>query len=342
MPHDISKSTILGLALTGMVALCAFGLYPHPSAAGNSREPVRQMLQPEESIVLGMGCFWGAEKRMTALPGVVDVVSGYAGGDYSDPTYRQVITAEHYPDVINHAEVVRVTFDPMVTSVEQVLAGFWENHNPTQGDRQGNDIGSNYRSAIFYNSEAQRNAALLTRDIYQKALTAAGLGDITTEIAPLRTFYPAEEYHQDYLVKHPKGYCGLGGTQVRFPSGMKGDALTGEVPGPLDAEKLSNREQVVVFEAAHCPFCKLFRTEVLDNWKSPVPVVSSFSPDPPGGWTLEKDLWATPTIVLFRDGKEVNRYTGYNGGKERFWEWLDHSRNTRSSVAHVDEDQDGR
>jgi peptide methionine sulfoxide reductase msrA/msrB len=148
---------------------------------------------------------------------VVDVVSGYAGGSYSDPSYRKIIASEGRNDVVNYAEVVKVTFDPAVTSVEQILAGFWENHDPTQGNRQGNDVGSNYRSAIYYNSETQKQAALMTRDAYQKALTAAGFGKITTEIAPLKTFYPAEEYHQDYLAKHPNGYCGLGGTGVRFP-----------------------------------------------------------------------------------------------------------------------------
>jgi peptide methionine sulfoxide reductase msrA/msrB len=169
-------------------------------------------------IVLGMGCFWGAEKRMAALPGVVDVVSGYAGGNYEDPSYRKLFTSEGRENVRNHAEVVRVTFDPEETSVRQILAGFWENHDPTQGDRQGNDVGSNYRSAIYYTSSEQRNAALTSRDVYQGELTAAGYGAITTEIAPLVVFYPAEDNHQDYLAKNPNGYCGLGGTGVKFPN----------------------------------------------------------------------------------------------------------------------------
>jgi peptide methionine sulfoxide reductase msrA/msrB len=166
-----------------------------------------------------MGCFWGAEKRMAALPGVVDVVSGYAGGNYENPSYRKLFRSEGQRGVRNHAEVVRVSFDPEKASLGQILAGFWENHDPTQGNRQGNDLGSNYRSAIFYTSPAQGKAALTSRDAYQRALTAEGYGKITTEIAPLGTFYPAEEYHQDYLAKNPNGYCGLGGTGVKFPAG---------------------------------------------------------------------------------------------------------------------------
>jgi len=275
-----------------------------------------------ESIVLGMGCFWGAEKRMSGLPGVIDVVSGYAGGSYSDPTYRKIIASKGRNDVVNYAEVVKVTFDPAATSVEQILAGFWENHDPTQGNRQGNDVGSNYRSAIYYDSESQKQAALMTRDAYQKVLTTAGFGKITTEIAPLRTFYPAEEYHQDYLVKHPNGYCGLGGTGVRFPSGINPDTAAAQAFKPLDPARLSQHEQLIVFEAEHCPFCELFREQVLNGWNAAVPIATSLSPLPPKGWKLKKALWATPTIVLFRDGVEVVRYTGYDGEKKRFLDWL--------------------
>ena len=272
-------------------------------------------------IVLGMGCFWGAEKRMSALPGVVDVASGYAGGDFADPTYRSVLRSERLPGVRNHAEVAKVTFDPARTSIGRVLAGFWENHNPTQGDRQGNDVGSNYRSAVYYRSETQRQAALSSRAAYQKALTEAGYGTITTEIAPLEAFYPAEEYHQDYLVKNPDGYCGLGGTGVNFP----GEQTTAGEPTahrPLDPGDLSREEQLIVFESEYCPFCALFKEQVLAEWTSPVSIVTTMAPQPPEGWRLEKALWATPTIVLFRDGREVSRYTGYRGDREGFRQWL--------------------
>ena len=275
---------------------------------------------PSSTLVLGMGCFWGAEKRMAALPGVLDVVSGYAGGDRPNPGYQQILADEGRPGRRNHAEVVRVEFDPARTSVEQILARFWENHDPTQGDRQGNDLGSNYRSAIYYDSEAQRQAAQETRERYQQALTAAGLGRITTEIAPLRTFYPAEDYHQDYLKKNPKGYCGLGGTGVKFPAAE--EAAPDAVPRPLDAARLSAEKQLIVFEAKDCPFCLLFRKQVLSGWSADLPIAASLSPQPPPGWSLKQPLWATPTIVLFRGGREQARYTGYHGEREAFWKWL--------------------
>jgi methionine-S-sulfoxide reductase len=190
-------------------------------AAGRSKPPSSALDGANDSIVLGMGCFWGAEKRMSALPGVVNVEAGYANGDI-EGSYEAVIAYESAlrrgrAPGRNHAEVVRVVFDPTRVSLESVLIHFWESHDPTQGDRQGNDIGSNYRSAIYTRNEAQQAVALRTRDVYQDALTKHGYGLITTEIAPLKTYYPAEKYHQDYLKKNPRGYCGLGGTGVRYP-----------------------------------------------------------------------------------------------------------------------------
>ena len=284
--------------------------------------PLQSALAATESIVLGMGCFWGAEKRMSAIPGVLDVESGYAGGDAERAGYRDVLNLEKAirrgrSDARNHAEVVKVTFDPTKVPLERVLIGFWENHNPTQGDRQGNDIGSNYRSAIYWADAEQRDAALKTRDAYQQALSAAGYGPITTEIAPLRNYNPAETYHQDYLKKNPDGYCGLGGTKVAYP----GEPAKPQ-PQQLHADALDFERQLIVFEAEACPFCKAFRAEVLDSWSSAVPVTTTFNTKPPEGWTLAKALFATPTMVLFEDGKEVSRYTGYKGDKERFWKWL--------------------
>lgn len=188
----------------------------------NASTPVVLPAAPgTESVVLGMGCFWGAERRMSQLPGVLDVESGYANGDIAGD-YETVLAHERALQFgrasgRNHAEVVKVTFDPKQVTLAQVLAQFWESHNPTQGDRQGNDIGSNYRSAIYTQSPEQLKTAEQTRTIYQQALTAANQGQISTEIAPLTTYYKAEDYHQDYLVKNPNGYCGLGGTGVKFP-----------------------------------------------------------------------------------------------------------------------------
>jgi peptide methionine sulfoxide reductase msrA/msrB len=220
----------------------------------------------------------------------------------------------------NHAEVVKVVFDPARTTLETVLIKFWESHDPTQGDRQGNDVGSNYRSAIYTHAKAQETVALKTRAAYQQALAKAGRGSITTEIAPLKNYTHAEDYHQDYLKKNPQGYCGLGGTGVKYP-GSKSAAPTRAAPR-LDGKALDFERQLVVFEAEECAFCRQFKAEILDRWQSPVAVTSTLNPNVPAGWTLAKTLFATPTIVLFEQGKEVSRYTGYSGDQKGFWKWL--------------------
>jgi len=277
-----------------------------------------------ETIVLGMGCFWGAEKRMRELPGVIDVEAGYANGEIAG-NYEAILAHERalrmgLTQKRNHAEVVKVTFDPRQISLEDVLAHFWENHDPTQGDRQGNDIGSNYRSAIYTTQEKQLPIAHKTREIYQAALRRAGFGPITTEIAPLTTYFRAEEVHQRYLQKNPHGYCGLGGAGVPYP--RSAPALENPSSQPLDPKALNLKRQLIVFEAEDCAYCKQFKADVLDGWKSEVPIARTLKPLPPAGWKLEKPLFATPTIVLFENGQEVSRYTGYNGDKARFWKWL--------------------
>jgi peptide-methionine (S)-S-oxide reductase len=161
--------------------------------------------------LFGMGCFWGAERRFWQVPGVYSTMVGYAGGFTPNPTYREVCSG-----MTGHNEVVRVVFDPKLVSYDELLETFWNEHDPTQGMRQGNDRGTQYRSGIYYYSEAQRLAAEASRDKFQKALSAAGKGTITTEIVPAPEFYYAEEYHQQYLAKNPGGYCGLGGTGVRY------------------------------------------------------------------------------------------------------------------------------
>lgn len=284
---------------------------------------------PAESIVLGMGCFWGAEKRMSAIPGVLDVESGYANGEIAG-TYESVLAHEKavrtgVTQKRNHAEVVKVTFDPAKVNLETVLIQFWESHNPTQGDRQGNDVGTNYRSAIYTHNEAQQAIALKTQAAYQRALTAQGFGAITTEIAALTSYFPAEEYHQNYLQKNPNGYCGVGGTGVKYPAANPNATAKTESATPatrLDGKTLNFERQLVVFEAEDCAYCKQFKKEILDHWTSPVAVVRSLNAQAPTGWTLETPLFATPTLVLFQKGKEVSRYTGYNGEKARFWQWL--------------------
>jgi peptide-methionine (S)-S-oxide reductase len=168
-----------------------------------------------DTLVVGMGCFWGAERKFWQAPGVYSTAVGYAGGAKPDPTYKEVCSGR-----TGHAEVVLVVFDRTQTSLEAMLRVFWENHDPTQGNRQGNDIGTQYRSAIYFANEVQREAAEHSRDAFQTELTKARYGAITTEIAPLREFHYAEDYHQQYLGKNPNGYCGLGGTGVSCPVGI--------------------------------------------------------------------------------------------------------------------------
>jgi peptide-methionine (S)-S-oxide reductase len=168
-----------------------------------------------ELALFGMGCFWGVEKKFWEKKGVYSTSVGYAAGYTPNPTYKEVCSGQ-----TGHNEVVRVVYDPKVISYEALLKTFWENHDPTQGMRQGIDAGTQYRSGIYYTSAAQRRAAEASRDAYQKALAAQGHGAITTEILDAPEFYYAEDYHQQYLAKNPGGYCGLGGTGVSCPVGL--------------------------------------------------------------------------------------------------------------------------
>jgi peptide-methionine (S)-S-oxide reductase len=166
-----------------------------------------------EQAVFGLGCFWGAERKFWELGDSIYVTAvGYAGGHTKNPTYDEVCSGR-----TGHTEAVLVVFDPAKISYERLLKMFWENHNPTQGMRQGNDVGTQYRSAIYTSNEAQATAAIASKAAYQKALSAKGLGTITTEVEPAGPFYFAEDYHQQYLAKNPAGYCGLGGTGVSCP-----------------------------------------------------------------------------------------------------------------------------
>ena len=167
-----------------------------------------------EQIVVGMGCFWGAERVFWQLDGVYTTAVGYAGGYTPNPTYEEVCSGS-----TGHTEAVLVVFDPARISRDEILRAFWENHDPTQGMRQGNDVGTQYRSAVYASDDGQLAAAEASRDAFQTALSAAGRGEISTEIRPAGPFYSAEAYHQQYLAKNPNGYCGLGGTGVSCPIG---------------------------------------------------------------------------------------------------------------------------
>jgi peptide-methionine (S)-S-oxide reductase len=174
------------------------------------------------TAVFGLGCFWGAERRFWEVEGVWSTAVGYAGGETPNPTYQEVCSGE-----TGHTEVVLVVYDPTRVSFEELLTVFWEAHDPTQGMRQGNDLGTQYRSGIYSDSADERKVAELSRNRYDAALTNSGYGPITTEIAPLGTFYYAEDYHQQYLAKNPGGYCGIGGTGVGCPTGLSESASAG-------------------------------------------------------------------------------------------------------------------
>ncbi len=180
---------------------------------GNAMEP--PWPAGMEEAVFAMGCFWGAERIFWRLPGVWSTQVGYAGGFTANPTYEETCSG-----MTGHAEVVRVVFDPAHIRYDELLRVFWENHDPTQGMRHGNDVGTQYRSAIYTTGDAQQRAAEASRERYQKELRAAGYTDITTEVKPASTFYYAEDYHQQYLHKNPDGYCGIGGTGVSCPIGL--------------------------------------------------------------------------------------------------------------------------
>ena len=167
------------------------------------------------TAVFGLGCFWGAERLFWQTPGVYSTAVGYAGGHTPNPTYEEVCSG-----LTGHTEAVLVVYDPAQVSYETLLKVFWEGHDPTQGMRQGNDVGTQYRSAIYYTDDAQQVAAETSRDAFQSALRSAGQGEISSELAPLREFFYAEDYHQQYLHKVPDGYCGLGGTGVSCPVGL--------------------------------------------------------------------------------------------------------------------------
>lgn len=177
--------------------------------------PLRDPFTGLQQVQFGMGCFWGAERKFWSMPGVHTTAAGYAGGYTPNPTYREVCSGQ-----TGHAEAVLVVYDPAVVPFEELLRTFWESHDPTQGMRQGNDAGTQYRSAIHCQTQAQHDVAVASRDAYQRKLDEAGLGAITTEIVfPAPAFHYAEEEHQQYLSKNPAGYCGLGGTGVSCPVG---------------------------------------------------------------------------------------------------------------------------
>ncbi|HIQ47660.1 MAG TPA: peptide-methionine (S)-S-oxide reductase MsrA [Sulfurovum sp.] len=254
-----------------------------------------------QTIVFGAGCFWGVEKYFDHLDGVKSARSGYAGGNYENPSYKKVLKyRNNNKKVVNHTEAVEVVYDDTKISTEKLIKSFWELHDPTQGNRQGNDRGNNYRSALYYTNETQHKIALATKELYQKLLKKAGYGTVTTEIKALKKFYPAEAYHQNYLAKNPFGYCPNHATGVKF--GNEKINITSISP-------LGGKE-IVVIDAEHCRFCEKFKAKVTDHYKGTIPLRTAHQ-EALKGFKLKSKIQGTPTIIFIEDGKEVEAYTGY-------------------------------
>lgn len=254
-----------------------------------------------QTIVFGAGCFWGVEKHFESLEGVKRATSGYAGGNYPDPTYETVLQYRHgVKDIVNHTEVVKVIYEDTKISTESLIKSFWELHNPTQGNRQGNDKGNNYRSALYYKNDMQKMIALKSKDVYQKHLKKAGFGRITTEIKPLKRFYTAEVHHQNYLEKNPFGYCPSHATGVKFSN----EDISVEYTVPLGGK------EIIVVDALHCRYCERFKKNVSNDYKGTIPLRTR-SQEVLKGFTLTSEIQGTPTILFIVDGKEVFSHIGY-------------------------------
>ncbi len=256
----------------------------------------------QETIVFSAGCFWGVEKYFENTEGVVSVKSGYAGGNYPNPTYEKVLNYRNNTPkgIVNYTESVKVVFDDTKVSAEELIKDFWELHDPTQGNRQGNDVGSNYRSAIFYTNATQHQIALKTKDEYQKLLSKAGYGKITTQIQKLKKFYDAEAYHQNYLQKNPNGYCPNHATGVKFKKEINKHAFIKPLGG----------KEIVVIDAPFCPYCALFKKDVTSSYKGDTPLRTSHFEDLKN-FKITSKIVGTPTILFITDGKEVFSHTGY-------------------------------
>ena len=280
-----------------------------------------------QTIVFAAGCFWGVEKHFEQMPGVIKALSGYAGGSYDNPTYDTVLQyRSHTPKgIVNHTESVKVVYDDSKVSAEKLIKSFWEMHDPTQRNRQGNDVGNNYRSAIYYTTPEQKSAALETKAKYQKLLTKAGYGTITTEIKPLKRFWPAESYHQDYLKKNPSGYCPNHATGVKFTAQKQknGTKIT-----PLGGK------EILVITAPHCRFCEDFKFDVLDHYHGSLPLRSTEAKQL-SGFKLQGSINGTPTLLFIEDGKEVWRHVGYMDEKAFYKAVGAFKLGTKSEAFHV-------
>ncbi len=277
-------------------------------------------------IVFAAGCFWGVEKHFDNFDGVLKAESGYVGGSYTNPTYEDVLKYRYLKDgskITNYTEGVKVTFDNSKVKAKTLIKSFWELHDPTQVNAQGNDIGNNYRSAIFYTNSTQKNAAKSTKETYENLLIQNGYGKIITEIKPLTKFYNAENYHQDYLAKNPYGYCPNHATGVKFTKEIKKVVLT---------EPHGGKEIIVITSPSFCPYCDKFKEDVSENYKGTLPMRTVLG-STLKGFDIETKIYATPTILFIEDGKEVIGHVGYMDS-QKFYKTLGAFKLGRGSQAY--------
>jgi peptide methionine sulfoxide reductase msrA/msrB len=302
-------------------------------------------------IFFAAGCFWGVEKNFESIEGVVDVVSGYSGGNYDNPTYEAVLKnrrlqSEGFLSVlkniglsdeekeknkntlINHTETVKVVYDSSQVSTETLIKNFWEIHDPTQFNRQGNDVGNNYRSAIYWTNDEQKNIAIETGLAYQKLLSAKGYGDIVTEMAALDKFWPAEDYHQDYIARNPNGYCPDHSTGVKFVQQEDSTEYDQVI------EPLQGKEIIVIGPEVEgtCLFCLEFEKKVTSSYNGTIPMRSAPA-SALKGFDLKTPTWATPTIIFIEDGKEIWSHQGMMTSEE-FYKALGEFKLGKSSEAY--------
>jgi len=261
-----------------------------------------------EKIVLGSGCFWGAEKGYEELPGVIDAVSGYADGYGIRPSYREITKFINKFNPNNYAEVVEVTYNKNIISTEELLQHYFESHDPTQLNQQGNDIGTQYRSIVLYtNKEQQRIVENLVFE-FQQLLTDSGYGQITTIVKSLDEFFQAENYHQDYIAKNPNGYCPDHSTGIRF-------SKNNLVEQKDNSELLEGKSVLVIEPQSYCPYCEKFKSLVVEKYKGNIPINFRLALQL-DGIQLETPTWATPTIIFLEQGKEVFGHQGYMSPQE--------------------------
>ncbi len=260
-----------------------------------------------QTIHLGSGCFWGAEKGYESLDGVIDAVSGYANGYGVSPNYRSIIQIKNKYNENNFAEVVKVTFNSNAISLDEILKHFFETHDPTQLNRQGNDIGTQYRSVILFSNETQRKLAEDILNEYQSLLFDAGYGKVVTLIEPLDNFYLAENYHQDYLKKNPNGYC---------PDLSTGVVFNEEEKDILDNQDLLIGKQILILDSQnYCPYCEKLKLDVTNEYKGSIPM-SYRTSDQLHDLEINTPTWATPSVIFLEDGKEVFSHQGYINKKD--------------------------